>query len=367
MNIPKNELQTRWKLLQSELDRENKAALLVPLGTNFYYLFGKQGYPTERVMAGIIPRDGDPFIFSPSFERSNVERSTGIDDIITWKETDNAYQILGEEFKNRGINGEIGVDPKLWIIEVERISKYSNLSLHSAGEIIDHLRIVKSDWELNQLKAATKASADGILAALPQIKQGMTEKEFEQIVAREISGRSGNPLSFGAIQFGENSAIPHGMPTDRRLNNDEVVLVDAGTSVNGYQGDITITVPFGKPKDFEKIYEIVYEANRLAFNADREGITGAELDKIARDHIAKKEYGKYFTHRLGHGIGLEVHEEPYIVGTNNSPLMAGNCHTIEPGIYIPGKFGVRIEDDAYVTKDGVEMIYETPRHNFSLF
>ena len=140
--------------------------------------------------------------------------------------------------------------------------------------------------------------------------------------------------------------------------------MDCGTPVNGYQGDITITIPFGKPTDFEKIYEIVFEANRAAFDSDKEEMIPAELDAVARNYITKKGYGDYFTHRLGHGLGLEVHETPYIVATNKTPLVSGNCHTIEPGIYRPGKFGIRIEDDVLVTKNGAKLLFETPRHNF---
>ena len=128
--------------------------------------------------------------------------------------------------------------------------------------------------------------------------------------------------------------------------------------------DITITVPFGKPREFAEIYEIVFEANRKALDADKEGMLPSKLDAIARDHIKSKGYGKYFPHRLGHGLGLEVHETPYIVATNQVPLIECNTHTIEPGVYIPGKFGIRIEDDVVVRKDDTNLLYETPRHNF---
>ena len=363
-DIPQKELETRRQAIVKDLTDLSLDALLIPLGINFYYLFGKQGMPTERIITGVIPTEGDPFILSPSFERSNIEISTGLEDIAIWKETDNAYAILNREFNDRNIGKNIGVDPKLWIVEKERIEKYSKRHLTSVGHILDKHRMVKSSWELKQLREATKSSAKGILNALKELYAGITEKEFASIVNSKMTELSNNPPSFTAIQFGENSAIPHGRPTDRRLKNNEVVLVDAGTSVNGYQGDITITIPFGEPKDFNNIYEIVFEANRKAFEANMEGVAASELDQVARDHIDKKGYAKYFTHRLGHGIGLEVHEEPYIVASNHEKLLSGNCHTIEPGIYIPGKFGVRIEDDVLVTKTGAELLFNTPRHNF---
>ncbi|MDH5402750.1 MAG: Xaa-Pro peptidase family protein [Candidatus Heimdallarchaeota archaeon] len=362
--IPNSELITRRTNLQKQIQENNLDAILIPLGVYFNYYFGKKAEPSERIIAGIIPPKGEPFIISPTFEQSNIEISTGITDIVCWGETDSPYQIIANELSERQIGQNIGVDPKLWIKEVEFIKKFSKVDLISAHQILEEQRMVKTDWEIQQLRKAAEYSSEGILASVPQLKAGITEIAFKEILTKELSSRSGNPLAFALIQFGENSAIPHGYPTSRKLKNDEVVLLDVGTSYMGYQGDITITVPFGKPKDFEMIYEIVFEANRKAFDADKEGMIPAQLDELARSHITEKGYGQYFTHRLGHGIGLEVHEHPYIVGTNTQPLKSGNCHTIEPGIYIPGKFGIRIEDDVLVKANNAELLYATPRHNF---
>ena len=364
---PQAELEQRINNLQVLLKEEDIDAAILPLGIYFEYYFGKGGNPSERIIAGIISRDSPPFILSPAFEVSNIERSTYIEDIVSWEETESPYKILAKELDDRAIGDQLMADPKLWIDEVEKITQKTHRQMFSGHRFLSNQRQVKTPWELEQLQAAAKASADGILAALPHLQEGMTEKQFVPILSRELGERSGNPLAFGIVQFGENSAIPHGMPTNKKLRPDSVVLIDAGTSVNGYQGDITITVPFGKPKGFEAIYQIVYEANRKALEADKPGISGSELDSIARDHIRVEGYAKNFTHRLGHGIGMEVHEEPYIVGTNTSGLKTHNCHTIEPGIYLPGKFGVRIEDDVMVTSDSAELLYDTPRKNFDVF
>lgn len=362
--VPEQEIQSRWDILQQKLKDTHYDAMLIPLGVNFTYYFKKEGKPSERLTIGVISRDSDPFIVTPSFERSNLAGSTGLDDIAVWEETESPYKVAAKEFKDRGIGKNLVVDPHLWYVETQMLAKAGKFEFSSGHEIIYDQRSVKSEWEISQLQAAAKASSQGILNAIPQLKVGMSELEYLKIVQSEMSALSGSSLAFGLIQFGEHSAIPHGMPSGKRLENDRVVLMDCGTPVNGYQGDITITIPFGKPKDFEKIYEIVYAANRAAFDADKAGMIPSELDAVARNYITEKGYGEYFTHRLGHGLGLEVHETPYIVGTNSTPLKDGNCHTIEPGIYMPGKFGVRIEDDVLVTAKGAELLYETPRHNF---
>ncbi len=365
MEIPRDELAKRWSVAQSKLAEKEIDALLIPLGVNFQYFFGKAGNPSERFLCGIIPKEGDPFLLTPAFERSNFAKATGIEDIIIWEETESPYRNLAKELDERKIGSKIGVDPKLWIVEVERLRKVTERKFYSAGSIIDNLRLIKSEWEIEQLKAAAKASAEGIMATFERLREGMTEKEVVPLLNEELSARSGNPITYALVQFGPNSALPHGYPTDRKLKSGDVVLLDVGTNVNGYQGDITITKPFGRaPEKFHEIYDIVYDANRKAFAADQEGAIPSELDKIARSYIEDHGYGRFFTHRLGHGLGLEVHEHPYLVGTNNVPMIAGSAHTIEPGIYIEGKFGVRIEDDVYVTKDGAKRLFDVPRYTW---
>jgi Xaa-Pro dipeptidase len=363
--IPVNELKNRWMKTQALMRKDEFDALIIPLGINFNYFFAKRGMPSERLIAGIIPSDGDPFIISPSFEKSNIEITTPIEDIVVWGETESPYNKLDESLKDRGVGNNIIVDPKLWYVEVDHLSKINPGRKFNVATLIDLIRREKSNWEIEQLQNAAKYSAEGILAAIDNLKEGITEKEFVPYLQKELSERSGNPLSFALVQFGENSAIPHGTPTDKKLKNNTSVLLDVGTSSNGYQGDITITVPFGQPSDkFKEIYDIVYQANRQAFEANRQAVIPSELDEIARKYITDKGYGKYFTHRLGHGIGLEVHEHPYIVGSNKEPLVSGDTHTIEPGIYIPGEFGVRIEDDVIVREKNCEFLFETPRYTW---
>lgn len=189
----------------------------------------------------------------------------------------------------------------------------------------------------------------------------MTESEVGRIVNEKMSKRSNAPAS-SLVQSGPNSAIPHGSASDRKIEPNDVLLIDGGTTVAGYKGDITITTVIGQPSErFKKIYDIVFRANRAAFDTARAGIPCESLDKTARELITSEGFGTYFTHRLGHGIGLEGHEHPYIVTGNTQKIETGMAFTIEPGVYILGEFGIRIEDDVAITKDGAERLSTVPR------
>ncbi|MCG3217032.1 MAG: M24 family metallopeptidase [Candidatus Heimdallarchaeota archaeon] len=222
-------------------------------------------------------------------------------------------------------------------------------------------RSVKTEEEIQRMVIAANYTKDGILNALNQIEEGMTEIESLKIVQKEMTTLS-NELGWALVQFGENSAIPHGHPSKKKLRQDDVILIDAGTTCEHYFSDITVTTSYGKTtKEFLEIYEVVEKANEIALEVSREGTAAEDVDFAARKSISKAGYGKYFTHRLGHGLGLEVHEEPYIVKGNSEPLRTGNVHTDEPGIYLPNKFGIRIEDDVLVGKKSKRLV-EFDRH-----
>ena len=164
-----------------------------------------------------------------------------------------------------------------------------------------------------------------------------------------------NEKTFSLVQFGSNSALPHYQGGDKALKKGEVVLIDAGGTINNYWGDITITVVFGKAsRRFREIFDIVYDANKIGKEAVIQGKLPSEVDKSVRTHITRKGFGDYFTHRTGHGLGLEVHEPPYIIENNCTPLVPGNVFTIEPGIYLDNEFGIRIEENVIKTQTGIQ-------------
>ncbi|MFW9924554.1 MAG: M24 family metallopeptidase, partial [Candidatus Thorarchaeota archaeon] len=260
---------------------------------------------------------------------------------------------------------QIALDSKLWFEWFLKIKKVlPNAKFVDSQAVVQQARLIKSESEIKILQKATEIASKSIRASFDEVKPGMTEIEISSIVEEKLQKASGQ-IAFCIAQTGPNSAIPHGGPTQRKLEKNDVLLIDAGPVYDGYVGDITMTFPIGKPTSkFLKIYDIVLKANRAAYILAKEGIIAEDLDKAARKVITDAGYGQYFTHRLGHGIGIEGHEPPYLVNGNKMVLKEGMCHTIEPGIYLPGEFGVRIEDDVVIRKDHCEFLFEAPRRNW---
>jgi Xaa-Pro aminopeptidase len=224
------------------------------------------------------------------------------------------------------------------------------------------MRSVKDPDELAALKRAARIVDAGIAAAASAIAPGVTEREVAAAAERAMAAAGADSIPFNAVLAGPNSALPHGQTSDYAMRDGDMVICDIGATYRGYNGDITRTFAVGKPtSQMARIHSIVYDANRAACQAARPKVTGEQLDWIARDVITRAGFGGYFTHRTGHGLGLEIHEEPYIVQGATEPLKAGMVFTIEPGIYIPGVGGVRIEDDLALTDDGCMVLTASPR------
>ena len=362
--IDKKEFLQRIKRAKEIIHQENVDALLIPLGVNFKYLFRSGAERTERLTLGIIPADGEAFLITPHFEVERMEHETIFDEIHPWKEHENPYSLTARIIRRVVGRGKIAIDPSMWIGTYFKIKKEldGNFSFTSAEEILKKLRSIKSPLELELIKKAMEITNKWQIKAFEKLEEGVTEREVATWLQQKLTSESSEP-AWALVQFQENSAIPHAYPSDKKLQKNDVVLIDCGTSFEGYQGDITMTTVFGEPTDeFLKVYEIVLEANNLALEADADGVLAENVDKAARDFITSKGFGQYFTHRTGHGLGLEIHEHPYIVKGNKEPLKSFNVHTIEPGIYLPKKFGVRIEDDVVVKKKGAKKIFNVKRH-----
>jgi Xaa-Pro dipeptidase len=304
---------------------------------------------SERLTALILPAEGPSVLVTPSFEAENHRREVVADEIVTWNEEEDpmvlAAKALGRA-KSVGIEGSTAYHTAAQLSDAS-----SGVRMQDATAVFDALRMIKSPEERAFIRDAARRTILAIEASHKRLARGMTESDLSAILEQELRklGVSGG----GLVQFGPSAALPHGAPGDRALERGDVVLIDAGCRVRGYTSDVTRTVSFGPPKDeVRKVYDAVDRAQRAGISALRAGASGEEVDRAARKVIDDSGYGAFFTHRLGHGLGMDGHEPPYLVRGNTVPLTAGNTMTVEPGIYLPGKFGVRIEDDYAVTESG---------------
>ncbi len=328
--------------------------LVIPLGINFRWLFGLLEEPSERLLVGIIGSEGLIEMIAPAFEIDRIKHKTGISNINGWEEVQNPYKILCNTLSTKE-NKTVGIDPKMWFYVYEKIKKECPQQKFISAENLFHsLRSLKTDEEQKLILKASQKSSDTIVKILNELEQGVTEIEVQSLLKKKLIWGH-NEQSFSLVQFAENTSLPHFHGGGRKLKKNDVVLIDAGGTLKNYWGDITITSVFGRASSrFRDIYDIVYEANKLGKEAVVQDRLPSEVDFSTRSYITKKGYGEYFTHRTGHGIGLEIHEPPYIVENNYSPLEPGNTFTIEPGIYLPKEFGIRVEDNVIKTPTGIQ-------------
>ena len=247
-------------------------------------------------------------------------------------------------------------DACMTVSEHKRYSKGLKARLSGASAILSGLRRTKEDWELKRIKEAQSITERAFSELLPMIKPGISEMELAAELIYRLLRLGAERLSFEPIVVsGENSSMPHGVPGGRRIGRGDFITLDFGCVKGGYCSDMTRTVALGPVSgDMKKVYSIVLEAQERGISSARAGISGAEIDRAARDFITEKGYGAYFGHGFGHGIGLEVHEEPSVSPSNSGPLPEGAVVSAEPGIYLPGSFGVRIEDMLVLRRDGCE-------------
>ncbi len=350
---------------QAELKSRNLDLLTVEPSTNFQYFTSYNPGRSERLILLMIPATGAPVIVCPSFEVERIKRNTTITDARGWEEFEDPWALVAKaalQLKPRGREGIVAIEPTTsYQSYVRLVSKLRGWIPHDGAPVTERLRILKSPEEIALIRAAIAATEASIAATFSQLAVGMTERDVAALLSREMASR--NSPGGGLVQFGPSSALPHGGPSAGQLARETVVLIDAGSRVEGYTSDITRTIWFGDaPADeFKKVYNIVHDAQTAAIESAKPGVTQCQqVDRAARKVITDAGYGQYFTHRLGHGMGMDGHEAPYMVEGNTLLLEPGIVFTDEPGIYQLGKFGVRIEDDCMMTPTGVEVLSHRP-------
>ena len=355
----------RIEKLQAELKTRKFDLYVAEPSTNFQYLTGYNPGRSERLILLMIPLTGKPAIVCPSFEVERIKRNTAIEDIRGWEESQNPWNRVkdaGRDMKPPRRNGTAAVEPSTSYASFLHLeNELSGWKFGDGAIVTERLRIVKSPEEIALIRRAIAATEESIAATFAQLAVGMTERDVATTLSREMASR-GSPGG-GLVQFGPSSALPHGGPSAGQLQKETVVLIDAGSRVEGYTSDITRTIWFGDaPSDeFKKVYNTVHDAQTAAIENAKPFMTQCqEIDRAARKVITDAGYGQYFTHRLGHGMGMDGHEAPYMVEGNETRLEPGMVFTDEPGIYQLNKFGVRIEDDCMVTESGVEVLSHRP-------
>ncbi len=339
-------------------------ALIVP-GTNLFYLTGLTPSATlERLFTLFIPCEGEPVLIAPKLYENEL-KGCWLKNILIWSDSENPYELLnGLLVESLGKGGKLLIDDNMPASHLLRLyDAFRRYDLEPLSPVISKLRIVKSRDEIDLLKEAAKI-ADRVLEEVTAKElRGMTERKLARLIGNMIVELGAERFSFDPIvASGPNGANPHHTPGDREIRDGDILIIDFGARLKGYCSDITRTFAIGQPsKEARYVYEIVQEAQEAAFQAVKEGIKAREIDSVARGIITSKGYGEYFTHRTGHGLGLDIHEEPYIAPNSETELREGMVFTIEPGIYLEGKFGVRIEDDVAVINGRGERLTKTSR------
>ncbi len=322
-------------------------ALLVSPGPDLRYLTGYDAIPLERLTCLVVQAQGDPVIVVPGLEKPAAVASPIGDlgmEILTWGETDDPYALVASLLPD---GARTGLDNHMWAEKVLRLRAAMPASEQLlAGTVLRELRIRKTPDEVEALRRAG-AAIDRVHAMVPEwLRAGRTEREVGKDIADAIIAEGHVRVDFVIVGSGPNGASPHHELSDRVIEQGEPVVVDiGGTMPDGYCSDETRTYSVGQPPaEFLEYYAVLQAAQAAACEHVRPGVTAESVDAAARDVIDAAGYGEYFVHRTGHGIGLETHEEPYIVTGNTEPLEAGMAFSIEPGIYLPGRHGARIED-----------------------
>ena len=340
------------------------SAMLIEPGANMNYFAGIEWGRSERLFAFILTESGKPFVVSPAFEQQRAEDQVGGRfDIRVWQEDQNPEVLVADTLKDLGLaTGRLAIDSSArTFVFTELASARPGMQFGSAAIITNQCRGVKSAHEIEIMRFANQITLQAYRAGFKTMRAGMTQAELTKNFGDEMTklGYQGGVFAL----FGESSAYPHGLPKPRTLQENQVVLVDGGLSVHGYQSDMTRTVVFGSVSpEVQRVFDIVHEAQARALAFAAPGKLAGEVDAVARKVVTDAGYGpdyRTFTHRLGHGIGLEGHEWPYFVRGSQIGLEAGMTFSDEPGIYQYGKFGIRLEDILAITENGAEMM--TPR------
>ncbi|WP_327104573.1 M24 family metallopeptidase [Nonomuraea glycinis] len=355
---------SRLAAVQEATAKAGLDALLLTPGPDLRYVSGYDAKPLERLTCLVVPAAAEPYMMVPRLELPAAQASPAARlglDFVAWDETEDPYRIAARRL---GEVARVGLADRMWAMSSLRFrDALPGAEQVLAGNVLRELRMRKSPGEVAALREAGEA-IDSVHRQVPQfLRAGRTERAVARDIAEAILAAGHDTIDFVIVASGPNGASPHHEVSDRVIQQGEPVVVDIGGQLhNGYCSDSTRTYSLGEPPaDFAAYYEVLRRAQAAACDAVRPGVTCELIDATAREIIAEAGYGKHFIHRTGHGIGIETHEEPYIVAGNGEPMEAGFAFSVEPGIYLAGRHGARIEDIVVCTETGGERLNTTTR------
>jgi Xaa-Pro aminopeptidase len=363
--ITREERSQRQERARHLMSENALNAIVLMEGTSLKYFTGIRWWGGERLFALILPAKGAAFYVCPAFEegraREQIANAPDGDqpDVRTWQEDESPYQRVAQGLKDRGLAScKLGMEETIRFVFADRIAKAApQAALSSATAVTTGCRMIKSAHELALMHLACQVTLSAYEAVYHALREGMTQEQVGDLIAAAYD-QLGFPGE-ASVQVGEYSALPHGSATPQVIREGSIVMIDDGCTVEGYQSDITRTFVLGKASDkMRTVFDIVHRAQAAALAAARPGAECGAVDAAARKVITDAGYGpdyKYFTHRLGHGMGMDGHEWPYLVRGNTNRLQPNITTSDEPGIYIRGEFGVRLEDDMHITENGAEL------------
>jgi Xaa-Pro dipeptidase len=362
--ITASEMSARVERARQLMSANGLQAIAITNGSSLTYFTGVHWWVSERFFGMFLPAKGDPFFVCPAFEEGRAREQLALGpfgkaDVRTWQENEDPYTRVSQGMADAGIKaGKIGMEEKMPFVFSSNIGKaLPAMEVESATLVTAGCRMIKSDHEIALMRLAAHVTLAAYAAAYHALEPGMTQNQFAELVrqAHQQQGFTGG----AEVQVGEYSALPHGSIQPQEIREGAICLMDGGCSVEGYASDISRTFVLGKPTDkMKSVFDIVHKAQATALATAKPGVPCENVDAAARKVIVDAGYGpgyKYFTHRLGHGMGMDGHEWPYLVGGDKLLMQANMTFSDEPGIYIPGEFGVRLEDDMHTLANGAEL------------
>lgn len=359
IGYPDADYAARLERARSVMAASGVDALALSVGRDLPYLLGYEAPHTERLTMALVTRDATPILVVPRLEVSRVDTRGGIFDIVAWTETQDPVAIVAAHL---GSARTVAVGSETWATFVLRLAEAGDRNLIDAAALMRELRMVKDADELALLRAAG-AAVDRVVARIRKMPfAGRAERDLARTIAEMTVEEGHQVATFTVVAAGPNAASPHHESGSRVIGNGDTIVVDFGGRWHGYSSDTSRTFAVGEPSpEVAKAHGVLLEAQQTGVAAVRPGIQTSRIDRVTRDVIDAAGYGEYFIHRTGHGIGLDAHEHPYLVEGDDTILQPGMTFSVEPGIYMPGRWGMRIEDIVAVTSDGVENFNRSDR------